>query len=79
MVLSKAPPSMEVMVQVASCEAATKTVKLSEVCNGMIVSWQNYGHNGNQGNQQRANKLSVVKQQDNQNPQFQQQHGEGEW
>ena len=38
MLLSKAPPSMEVMVQVASHEAATKTVKLSEVCNCMITS-----------------------------------------
>ena len=43
MLLSKAPPSMEVMVQVASREAATKNIKLSEVCNSMITSWQNYG------------------------------------
>ena len=80
MLLSKAPPSMEVMVRVASQEAATKNIELSEVCNGMITSWQNYGRSGSQGNQQRANKLSAVKRQDNQNPQFQQQqHGEGEW
>ena len=50
MLLSKAPPSMEVMVQVASREAATKNIGLSEVYNGMITSWQNYGWNGNQGN-----------------------------
>ena len=43
MLLSKAPPSMEVMVQVASREAATKNIELSEVCNSMITSWQNYG------------------------------------
>ena len=88
MLLSKAPPSMEVMIQVASREAATKNIELSEVCNGMITSWQNYGRSGSQGNQQRANKLSAVKRQDDQNPQFQQQQqqpnqqqqrGEGEW
>ena len=64
---------MEVMVQVASREAATKNIELSEVCNGMITSWQNYGRSSSQGNQQRANKLSTVKRQDDQNPQFQQQ------
>ena len=87
MLLSEAPPGMEVMVQVASREAATKKIELSEVCNGMITSWQNHGRSGSQGNQQQANKLSVVKRQDDQNPQFQQQQqpnqqqqcGEGEW
>ena len=83
MLLSKAPPSMEVMVQVASREAATKNIELSEVCNGMIMSWQNYGQTGSQGNQQQG----AVKWQDDQNPQFQQQQqpnqqqqcSEGEW
>ena len=82
--LSKAPSNMEVMVQALSAKATQKGItNIQEVCHGMITSWQNSARSGTQGNQQRANKLSAVKRQDNQNPQFQQQQdqqrGDGQW
>ena len=82
--LSKAPSTMEVMVQAFSADATQKGItNVQEICHAMISSWQNSGRSGTQGNQQRANKLSAVKSQDDQNPQFQQQQdqqrGDGQW
>ena len=64
MLLAKAPPSMESIVQLISQAAmqAKEEPKPSEVIKAMCLSWQTHGRSGaGRGNQQRANKLSAVR------------------
>ena len=81
MMLAKAPPSMESIVQLMS-QAAKQTgeeLKVPEVIKAMSLSWETHGRQGaGRGNQQRANKLSAVRPA-GQPPQFNaQQRGDGQ-
>ena len=83
MMLSKAPPSMEVTVQMilqmTDDLGADESLDLDTIVKAMRASWEAHGQAGaSRFNQQRANKLSAVKQA-GEPPQFQyqqQQHGE---
>jgi len=64
MILAKAPPSMESIVQLISQAAknAKEDPSPSEVIKAMSLSWETHGRSGaGRGNQQRANKLSAVR------------------
>ena len=76
MMLSKAPPSMEVMVQMISQMTddlgADGSLDLDKIVKAMRASWEAHGQAGaSRFNQQRANKLSAVKPAGDQPPQFQ--------
>ena len=79
MLLSKAPSSMETIVQMYSqllADATPEKVKADLVPKKVIAmmrtSWKTHGRAGTSRlNQQRANKLSAVKPAGNQPPQFQ--------
>ena len=74
MLLAKAPPSMEVIVQVlCQDEEKMKILTAEKVVKAMLLSWETHSHQG--GNLQQANKLSAVKRANNP-PRFQQ-RGEG--
>ena len=83
MMLSKAPPSMEVVVQMilqmTDDLGANESLDLDKIVKAMRASWEAHGRAGvSQFNQQQANKLSAVKQA-GEPPQFQyqqQQHRE---
>ena len=86
--LSKAPSSMETIVQMYSqllADATSEKIKADlipeKVITMMRTSWETHGHAGtSQFNQQQANKLSAVKPAGNQPPQFQyQQQQRGGW
>jgi len=82
MMLAKAPPSMESIVQLLSQAASWnhEDLKIQEVVKAMSLSWETHGHSGiGCSNQQRANKLSAVRPA-GQPPQFnaQQQRGDGQ-
>ena len=75
MILSKAPSSMESLVQLTSYVAKDDDAELKtdKIVRSMLLSWETHGRQGaNRNNQQRANKLSAVKPA-GQPPQFQQQ------
>ena len=65
MILAKAPPSMEVVVQ-ALCrdKAKLESLMLSNLVRALHQSWETHTHQGGK-NQQQANKLSVVKRANN--------------
>src|SRR5882762_3663026 len=80
MLLAKAPPSMEAIVQmlcnvVLQDEKATAAMETEKVATAMRGSWETHARTGaHRGqNQQRANKLSAVKPANAQPPSFQQQ------
>src|SRR5258708_3222483 len=82
MIMSKAPPSMESVVQLFSQMLADVPDKEKEasmnpekICAAFRTSWETHGRQGAKGkqNQQQAQKLSAVKQNTGP-PTFQQQH-----
>jgi len=78
MIIAKCPPSMETMVQVMTAEDEIPTLTIEKIAGHLRQSWQAStragGSNSNyRQNQQRANKLSAVKRQDGEQPQFEQQ------
>jgi len=87
MVVAKCPPSMETLVQLVAAEEKWKSITIDKLSVMLRQSWQastrQGGTNSNfRQNQQRANKLSAVKRQDGEQPQFEQQqfgggHGRG--
>ena len=67
MMLSKAPPSMEVTVQMISQMTAdlgaNDSLNLDKIVKAMRASWEAHGRAGvSRFNKQRANKFSAVKQ-----------------
>ena len=83
MLIAKAPKSMEAVVQLLDSETnLTKLRDLEAITNAMYLAWETSRRQGvvnAPSNQQRANKLSAVKQGDQNAPQFQQQRGDGTW
>jgi len=78
MVVAKCPPSMETLVQLVAAEEKWKSITVDKLSVMLRQSWQastrQGGTNSNyRQNQQRANKLSAVKRQDGEQPQFEQQ------
>src|SRR5882762_9969283 len=80
MLLAKAPPSMEAIVQtlcnvVLQDEKAAAAMETEKVAAAMRNSWETHVRSGvtHSQNQQRANKLSTVKPACGQPPSFQQQ------
>jgi len=78
MVVAKCPPSMETIVQVISTDKKWKELTIEKITELLRQSWQastrHGGTNSNyRQNQQQANKLSTVKRQDGEQPQFEQQ------
>ena len=84
LVLSKAPQSMEAVVQmvthVSEDPLTNEAFDLEQIVKALRMSWETSGQSGvSRFNQQRATKLSAVKPAGNQPPQFQyqqQQRGE---
>src|SRR5258708_39115859 len=71
MILSKAPPSMEAVVQVFAQmindqneDQKRESLEPEKICTAMRMSWETLGQSGAKGkqNQQHAQKLSAVKQ-----------------
>ena len=89
MLLSKAPASMETVVQVIFQDGNYEKLTPEGIIGAMMTAWEAHNRSGNRtNNQQRANKLSAVKrdggppqfQQQQQQPnQQQQQRGDGTW
>ena len=85
LVLSKAPQSMEAVVQMVTQVSEDPLINdafdLEQVVKALRMSWETSGRSGvSQFNQQQATKLSVVKPAGNQPPQFQyQQQQRGEY
>ena len=83
MLIAKAPKSMEAVVQLMASETdRSKLRDLEAITNTMYLAWETSQRQGVVNvpyNQQRANKLSAVKQGDQNAPQFQQQRGDGTW
>ena len=85
LVLSKAPQSMEAVVQmvtqVSEDPLTNEAFNLEQVVKALRMSWETSGHAGtSRFNQQQATKLSAVKPAGNQPPQFQyQQQQRGEY
>ena len=77
MIISKAPKSMESVVQLLASETNIKKLRDLEVITGVLyMAWETSQRQGVvnvPSNQQQANKLSVVKQGDQNVYQFQQQ------
>ena len=73
MILAKVPSSMEALIQVIFQESDYDKLTPDGVVTAMMTAWEAHSRSGNRtNNQQRANKLSVVKR-DSGPPQFQQQ------
>ena len=89
MIIAKAPKSMEAVVQLLASEGGkSKLGDLEEIISTLHTAWETSRRQGvvniPSNNQQRANKLSAVKQGDQNAPQFQQkqqqqQRGDGTW
>ena len=83
MLIAKAPKSMEAVVQLLASETnLSKLRDLETITNAMYLAWETSRRQGVvniPSNQQQANKLSAVKQGDQNTPQFQQQRGDGTW
>ena len=73
--LAKAPPAYEMVVQ-SFCAEGLTTKKPDSVCQAFIQSWATHNRTGTNQNQQRANRLSTVKR-GGEPPQFQQQQQQG--
>jgi len=78
MIIAKCPPSMETIVQLFTADGKFKDITIEKLANHLRQSWlastRQGGINSNyHQNQQRANKLSAVKRQDGEQPQFEQQ------
>ena len=83
MVITKAPKSMESVVQLLASETSKSKLRdLEAIISALCMAWETSRQQGVvnlPNNQQRANKLSIVKQGDQNVPQFQQQRGDGTW
>ena len=83
MVIAKAPKLMESVVQLLTSETSKSKLRdLEGIIGTLCMAWETSRRQeviNLPNNQQRANKLSAVKQGNQDVPQFQQQRGDGTW
>ena len=83
MIIAKALKSMELVVQLLASEMSKSKLRdLEGIIGTLCMAWETSRRQGVinlPNNQQQANKLSMVKQGDQNAPQFQQQRGDGTW
>ena len=83
MVITKALKSMESVIQLLASETSKSKLRdLEGIIGTLCMAWETSHQQGVvnlPNNQQRVNKLSMVKQGDQNVPQFQQQCGDGTW